>query len=154
MKSFLLVSKTKCYTFINAVDYDDAYQQAVEIIPELIVENANSLPLSQLPVEIYEEDMRLYEIGIFREINPNDIYSKYVENRRQEENNKYEYDLYKRLHAKYGTPEIDNSTSAVMCGHANECPARPCDCPQRCYCKVHGMCRVKKLRSVCNSSEW
>lgn len=36
---------------------------------------------------------------------------------------------------------MSRSTSALMCGHANEAPARPCDCPVDCYCKVDGGCK-------------
>ena len=40
-----------------------------------------------------------------------------------------------------------NSTSAIMCNHANECPAE-CDCNENCYCRVHGTCSGQTWEDV------
>ena len=44
--------------------------------------------------------------------------------------------------------EPRDSSSAIMCGHANEAPARPCECDIDCYCKVNGGCRPKTWKEA------
>jgi hypothetical protein len=43
---------------------------------------------------------------------------------------------------KHGIVKDQYSSSALYCGHANECPVE-CDCPGACHCRTHGNCGPK-----------